>query len=46
MEVTDECNQLVHDTLIMKIRFERFSAMKSHLDKILLDSKDLSKAKT
>ena len=35
MEVSEECNQLVHDCLIMRIRFERFGAMKAHLEKIL-----------
>ena len=41
MEVDDECNQLAHDVLIMRIRYERFFNMKCHLDKIILDSKDL-----
>ena len=45
MEVTDECNQLVHDTLIMRIRYERFGVMKTHLEKILFDNKGLSLAK-
>ena len=46
MEVTDECNKLVHETLIMRIRHERFGAMKAHLEKILFDNKDMSKVKT
>ena len=46
MEITDECDNLAIDTLIMRIRYERFGAMKAHFEKILFDNKDMSKVKT